>query len=71
MSHSFFVTFTNVENKEIYAEFPNKIRGGVHDKNRDILNPSGIIIEHENLENEIYNLFVPIWNHFGYANDYK
>lgn len=67
----FFVSLTNVQNHELSTNgLPRRIK--VFDKKRSILNPQGAIIENKiQLENEINNLFIPLWNHFGISRSYK
>lgn len=66
----FYVTVINIRGYILDAGMG--VRSHVQDTQRDILNPMGIIIkDDDNLENNINNLFVPIWNHFGISKDYK
>lgn len=65
----YFVTFTNVKGRNML------LKVGEHyiltDPERDTLNPVGIIIKDNNqIEVSAYNMFVPIWNHFGKNVDY-
>ena len=63
----FFVSLTNVQEHEICTEGEIRRHRGVYDKKRSILNPNGIIVENENqIEKCVEELFLPIWNHFGY-----
>ena len=67
----FFVSLTNVQNHEL-ATNGLPLRNKVSDTNRSLLNPQGIIIENKTqIENEINNLFIPLWNHFGISKEYK
>lgn len=65
----FFVTFTNVKGREIAVNsgrYPN-----LKDTERDIIDPNGVIIRDNNqVESEVHNVFVPIFNHFGIEVDY-
>ena len=68
----FFVSLTNVQGNEICSNGFIRVHQGVFDKKRSILNPNGIIIENESqIEDNVNNLFIPLWNHFGYTKDYK
>ena len=64
----FFVSLTNVQEHEICTDCEIRRHGGVYDKKRSLLNPNGIIVENENqIEECVEELFIPIWNHFGYT----
>lgn len=68
----FFVSLTNIQGRERCTNGLPIIRGGVFDKSRSVLNPKGIIIENETqIENEVNNLFIQIWNHFGISKEYE
>ena len=65
----FHVTIINIKDYKLDAGLG--VRSHVWDTQRNILNPIGIIIKNDNeLDNNINNLFVPIWNHFGISMDY-
>lgn len=67
----FFVSLTNVQNHELTTNGLPR-RNKVFDKKRSILNPKGIIIRNKTqIENEVNNLFIPLWNHFGISKNYK
>ena len=61
----YFITFTNVKGRSM-------IEGPIlNDCERDVLNPTGVIIkDKDQVGIEVENIFVPIWNHFGYDEDY-
>lgn len=65
----FYVTIINIKDYKLDANL--WVRSEVWDTERNILNPMGIIIKKDDhLDNNINNLFVPIWNHFGISIDY-
>lgn len=65
----FYVTIINIKGYKLDAGLG--VRSHVGDTQRNILNPIGIIIKNDDeLDNNINNLFVPIWNHFGISMDY-
>lgn len=65
----FFVTLINIQNIDIQKSLMD--RSKVIDTNRNILDPNGCIIKNtKHIKNEVHNLFVPIWNHFGKNVDY-
>lgn len=67
----FFVSLTNVQNHERSTNGLPRLTK-VFDKKRSLLNPHGIIIENKTqIENEVNNLFIPLWNHFGVSRSYK
>lgn len=67
----FFVSLTNVQNHELHTTGLPRFNE-VFDKKRSVLDPNGIIIDNENqIENNVNNLFVPLWNHFGISKEYK
>ena len=67
-----FVSLTNIINHPITQNVRIRRFQDPFDKERDILNPNGVIIENnEEIENAVHNIFIPLWNHFGYKVDYK
>ncbi len=65
----FFVTFTNIKGLEMAVNPPKRSKN--RDPERDILDPAGIIIkEKDQVKSEVYNVFVPIYNHYGFEVDY-
>lgn len=69
-----FVSLINIVNHRL--EEPSKFYGmGKYHaavEERNILNPSGVIIENEEqIDDRIHNLFIPLWNHYGIAREYK
>ena len=68
----FFVTFTNIRGRDVPVDSFDKRRGDIFDKERNILDPSGIIFEsEESIDEDISNLFLQFWNHFGYDKKYE
>ncbi|MBE6500621.1 MAG: ATP-binding protein [Methanobrevibacter thaueri] len=68
----FFVTFTNIKGRDVPVDSFNKRRGEIFDKERNILDPSGIIFEsEESIDEDISCLFLQFWNHFGYDKKYE
>lgn len=67
----FFISLTNVQGHELSTNGLPRFNE-VFDKKRSILNPNGMIIDNETqIENNVNNLFVPLWNHFGISKEYK
>ena len=67
----FFVSLTNVQGHDLTTNGLPRFNK-VFDKKRSVLNPNGMIIENEiQIENNITNLFIPLWNHFGISKEYK
>lgn len=67
-----FISITNIINHPIFQNGIPKRFKEPFDKERDILNPNGILIENkEDIESSVHNLFIPIWNHYEYQVDYK
>lgn len=67
----FFVSLTNVQGHELHTNGLPRFNE-VFDKKRSVLDPNGMIIENETqIENNVNNLFVPLWNHFGISKEYK
>lgn len=68
----FFVTFTNIKGRDVPVDHFYKRRGEIFDKERDILDAPGIIFEsEETIDEDVSNLFLQFWNHFGYDKKYK
>lgn len=66
----YFVTFTNVKGRNMLQKPMEHYV--LTDAERDTLNPVGIIIKDKNqIADYAYNMFVPIWNHFGKNVDYR
>lgn len=64
----FFVTFTNVKDRKMAV---NEISFNQRCTERDILDPTGVLIKNKNqVESEVHNIFVPIFNEFGKDVDY-
>ena len=67
----FFVSLTNVQGHNLTTNGLPRFNK-VFDKKRSVLNPNGMIIENETqIESNVNNLFVPLWNHFGISKEYK
>lgn len=65
----FFVTFSNIKGLQMDVKMP--YRSKIRDSERNILDPAGIIIKDKNqVESEVHNVFVPIYNHYGIEMDY-
>ena len=65
----YFVTFTNVKGRNMLLKPMEHYQ--LTDDERDTLNPAGVIIKDKSqVDRDVYNLFVPIWNHFGKNVDY-
>ena len=68
----FFVTFTNIKGRDVPVDHLDKRRGEIFDKERNILDASGIIFEsEETIDEEVSSLFLQFWNHFGYDKKYE
>ena len=68
----FFVTFTNIKGRDVPVDYLDKRRGEIFDKERNILDASGIIFEsEETIDEEVSSLFLQFWNHFGYDKKYE
>lgn len=67
-----FISITNIINHPISQNTIFRRFREAFDKDRDILNPNGALIENKDeIESAVHNLFIPLWNHFGYKVDYK
>lgn len=68
----FFVTLTNIKGRDVSVDSFYERRGDIFDKERNILDPSGIIFEfEESIDENISRLFLQFWNHFGYDKKYE
>ncbi|WP_400240162.1 helix-turn-helix domain-containing protein [Methanobrevibacter smithii] len=68
----FFVTLTNIKGRDVSVDSFYERRGDIFDKERNILDPSGIIFEsEESIDEDISRLFLQFWNHFGYDKKYE
>ena len=68
----FFVTLTNIKGRDVSVDSFYERRGDFFDKERNILDPSGIIFEsEESIDEYISRLFLQFWNHFGYDKKYE
>lgn len=66
----FFITFSNIKGLEMDVKLPYRFKN--RDSERNILDPAGIIIkDKDQLESEVHNVFVPVFNHYGREVDYK
>lgn len=68
----FFVTLTNIKGRDVHVEAINERTGDIYDKERNILDASGVIFDSdESIDENISNLFLQFWNHFGYDRKYS
>ena len=68
----FFVTLTNIKGRDVFVNAIHERTGDIYDKERNILDASGIIFDSdESIDENISNLFLQFWNHFGYDRKYS
>ena len=67
-----FISLTNIVNHPLAKSNMFLRLRDDYDKERNILNPNSVLIENEEqIEDTIHNLFIPLWNHYGFRVEYK